>query len=175
MITIKTNISLVTTGLLKKLEILKNPNPLLRPVAIDVMVLFSDRIFEEGKAADGSSLGTYSNSYLRLREANGRGIDSKKKETFTRQLQKSYDVVGTSTGGWAIAVVVDQRLPTDNFLNKKNKSKGKAHTKVSKVTNRQIMAYQEEQVGKKIFKLSPTEKEYAINKLKNLIDKELNK
>lgn len=164
----------MNSNLLKKLQILKNPKPLLRPVAIDVLVIFHARIFEDGKASDGSSLGGYSNSYLKFRQGNGRGSGASKTLTFTRQLEKCFDVIGTDNG-WGIGVLVDQRLPADNFLNKKNKAKGKAATKVSKVTNRELITYQEEQTGKKIFKLSKEEREYAINKLKTLIATELNK
>ena len=61
MITVKTNINVVSKSLLRKLEILRNPRPLLRPVALDVIVMMTERIHDKGLAADGSKIGEYNN------------------------------------------------------------------------------------------------------------------
>ncbi len=174
MISVKTNINTVSTKLINKLKSLSDVKPLLRHVAFDVLSLMRERIHEDGKAADDSSLGNYSNSYLQFRKDNGRSNGgSKKRLTFTRQLEKSLDAVPTDKG-FGIGIVTDQRLPLDNFLNKKNKAKGSKGTTTVNISNKKIMEYQEAQTGKKIWKLTKSEKEYAINKLKKLVSEKLN-
>ncbi|MBK7885120.1 MAG: hypothetical protein IPJ81_16045 [Chitinophagaceae bacterium] len=125
MISIKTNIHTVNQGLINKLQGLADTKALLRPVAFDVLALMRERIHEDGLAADDSSLGDYSSKYLKFRNDNGRSTGgAKKRFSFSRQLEKALDT-GPTEKGYAIIIVVDQRLPLDNFLNKKNKAKGK--------------------------------------------------
>ena len=148
MITVKTNINVVSTRLLRKLDVLRNPKPLLRLVALDVLVLITERIHEEGKAADDSKIGEYNNNYLRLRQKkNKRSADKKIIVSLTRQLENDWSVLATEKG-WGIG-----------FKNNLNAQK---------------LQWVEEQKNKKIGALTKSEKEYAINKLKNLIGKELN-
>lgn len=148
MITVKTNISVVGTRLLRKLDILRNPKPLLRLVALDVVVLMTTRIHEEGKAADDSKIGEYNNNYLRLRQKkNKRSADKKIIVSLTRQLENDWSVIPTKKG-WGIG-----------FKNSLNAQK---------------LQWVEEQKKKKIGALSKSEKEYAINKIKKLVSEELN-
>lgn len=170
MISVKTNINVINTSLIQKLKALQNPRPLLRQVATNVLPLMVERIHEKGEDVNGQSLGGYSNRYLKFRQENGRGGSDKKKESFTRQLGKSLDTVANERG-WCIGILTNGRLPMNNFLNKKNKAKGKPYTKKSSVTNSEIIKFQEEQTGKRIWGLSKTEKEYAINNLKDLVSK----
>ena len=149
MITVKTNINVVTTSLLKKLEILRNPKPLLRPVALDVVVLMTERIHEEGQAADNTQIGEYNNNYLRLRQSKNKRSGSKKIiVSLTRQLENDWSVVATDKG-WGIG-----------FKN---------------ATNAQKLKWVELNKKKKIGALTKKEREYAITKLKKLIDLELSK
>lgn len=149
MITVKTNINVVTTSLLKKLEILRNPKPLLRPVALDVVVLMTERIHEEGQAADNTQIGEYNNNYLRLRQRKNKRSGSKKIiVSLTRQLENDWSVVATDKG-WGIG-----------FKN---------------ATNAQKLKWVELNKKKKIGALTKKEREYAITKLKKLIDLELSK
>lgn len=70
MITVKTNINLIATDIQEKLNRLRDKEYLLRPLAFDVISLMTERIHKEGKAADGSQIGTYSNEYMKLRTGN---------------------------------------------------------------------------------------------------------
>jgi hypothetical protein len=145
MITVKT---IIKSSLLQKLEILKNPKPLLRPVALDVVALMTERIHEKGEAADGSQIGSYNNQYLRLRQKKfKRSGDKKIIVSLTRQLENDWAVLATQQG-WGIGF--------NNPL------------------NAQKMIWVEEQKGKKIAALADSEKDYAINKLKKLIDEQVN-
>jgi hypothetical protein len=149
MITIKTNINVVATSLIKKLEILRNPKPLLRPVALDVLVLMTSRIHEEGKAADVGQIGTYNNNYLRLRQkCFKRSADKKIIVSQTRQLENDWSVIGTGNG-WGIG-----------FKNN---------------VNAQKLKWVEEIKKKKIGALTASEKEFAITKFQKLVQIELNK
>ena len=145
MITVKT---IVSTSLLQKLEALKNPKPLLRPVAFDVLALMTERIHEKGKAADGSQIGTYNNHYLKLRQRKfKRSGDGKIIVSLTRLLENDWAVLATPQG-WGIG-----------FNNPFNAQK---------------MVWVEEQKGKKIAALTDSEKDYAVTKLKKLIDQQVN-
>ncbi len=149
MITVKSNINLVSQGLLKRLQILRDPRPLLRPVAFDVLSLMVERIHEKGQAADGSQIGTYNTSYLGLRKRKfKRSGDPKIIVSLTRQLENDWSVLGTPSG-WGIG-----------FNNPFNAQK---------------MKWVELQKGKKIAALSASEKDYAINKVQTLLNDELNK
>lgn len=147
MIIVRTNIGVVSSRLLQKLELLKDPRPLLRPVAIDVINLMTERIHEKGLAADGSPIGTYSPGYLALRKNKyKRGADTKIIVSLTRQLENDWAVVATPNG-WGVG-----------FNN---------------AFNAQKMKWVEEVKGKKIAALTAEEKDYAINKLKKLLSENL--
>lgn len=147
--TLKTNIAVVTTNLVKKLEIIRNPKPLLRVVAADVLVMMTARIHEEGKAADGSQIGTYNNRYLQLRNKKfRRSKDTKIIVSLTRQLENDWSVLATPKG-WGIG-----------FKN---------------LLNAQKLQWVEEQKKKRIGALTEEETQYAVNKLKSLVNEELKK
>lgn len=149
MITVKTNISIVSSQLIKKLQVLKDPKPLLRPVAFDVLSLITERIHEKGQAADGQAIGTYNNNYLRLRQRKfKRSSDPSIIVSATRQLENDWAVIATERG-WGIG-----------FNNPFNAQK---------------MRWVEEQKGKKIAALTASEKDYAINKFKKLVSEQLSK
>ena len=183
MISVKTNIGVVSANLIKKLQILKDPRPLLRPVAIDVLSLMTERIHIDGKAADGSQIGTYSPGYMKVRTGNfgnsarnvkgankgkiknagtiSRGAnkgkarpkynvggDTKIIVSLTRQLQNNWAVLSTQRG-YGIGF-------NDPFSAKK-------------------MRWVEESKKKKIVALTTSEREYAVAKLKKLVEIELNK
>lgn len=144
MISVKT---IVSPSLLQRLQALKDPKPLLRPVAFDVLALMVERIHEKGEAADGSQIGIYNNQYLRLRQKKfKRSGDRKIIVSLTRQLENDWAVLATPQG-WGIGF--------NNPL------------------NAQKMVWIEEQKGKKIAALQESEKDYAITKLKNLIDQKI--
>lgn len=69
-LTVNTNLAQVLTSLGQAFETIFNKDYLLRPVAIEVMPLMTKRIHQDGQAADGSQIGTYSNEYMKLRTGN---------------------------------------------------------------------------------------------------------
>ncbi len=147
MIKVSSNIKVVSTSLLKKLEVLRDPKPLLREVAFDVLALMHERIHEKGEAADGSRIGTYNSQYLKLRQKkHKRSSDSKIIVSLTRQLENDWAVIA-SPNGWGIGF--------NNPL------------------NAQKMKWVEEQKDKKIAALTTSEKDYAVTKLKKLINEKI--
>ena len=158
MLTIKTNIQVVGSKLLKKLAILRDPKPLLRPVALDVLSLMTERIHEKGNAADDSPIGSYNSNYLKLRQKKpfNRTDDKKIIVSLTRRLENDWGVIATERG-WAIG-----------FLNKQKGTK-------DHIVSSDKMKFVEEKKNKKIASLSKSEKEYAINKIRKLVKAELDK
>lgn len=141
-------INVASTINLEKYRILQNPKELLRPVAFDVLALMEERIHEQGKAANGSPIGTYNNDYLRLRQRkHKRSADTKIIVSLTRQLQNDWSVLATPNG-WGIG-----------FKNSHNADKMKWVEAIKK---------------KKIAILSPYEKTYAVNKFQGLLNRAIN-
>lgn len=127
----------------RKLEILKDREYLLRPVAFELIPEMTQRIHQEGKASDGSQIGTYSNSYLRTREKNNRSADTKVIVSLTRQLENDWAVMPTEKG---------YGIGFNNAFNV------------------QKMRWVEEQKGKKIATLSEKERKYAIDRINELVN-----
>ncbi len=67
MISITTNIDSVIGSLKEKVEAVAQTSELMRTIATNMRAVVKDRIHNDGKAADGNQIGTYSNSYLALR------------------------------------------------------------------------------------------------------------
>jgi hypothetical protein len=128
----------------KRLLSLTDREALLRPVAFDLLALMTDRIHDQGKAADGSQIGEYSNSYLKLREKSNRGSDKKIVVSFTRQLENDWSVIATEKG-YGIG-----------FKNPFNKQKAQ---------------WVEDQKGKKIFKTTAEEKQQVILSIREQVKK----
>lgn len=146
-LTIKTNIGQVFGQLKRKLEILKDREYLLRPVAIEIIPMMTERIHQKGADSDGGQIGTYSNSYLKQREKNKRGKDTKVIVSLTRQLENDWAVVATEKG-YGIG-----------FNNKLNVDK---------------MRWVESQKKKIIATLSENERQYAIERINELVNAALN-
>lgn len=68
---------------------------LLREIATGMLSVTRTRIHEDGKRADGSSMGNYSPSYLELRKKKG-DSNSKVRLFFTGQMQNDYKIVPLS-------------------------------------------------------------------------------
>lgn len=140
---IRTNISIVSQSIRRKLNILNDREYLLRPVAFDVIVLMTERIHGDGKATDDTPIGDYSTSYLQLRQNKyKRSADKKIIVSLTRQLENDWSVIATEKG-YGIG-----------FLNPLNFQKA---------------GWVEDNKGKTIFKLSKREKEFAQNRLQELV------
>lgn len=97
-LTIKTNLDQVLSNLGQSLKTIIDPNYLLRPVAIEVLPMMTERIHKEGKASDGGQIGTYSKGYMVVRTGSYKNaVKTKKGKTksagaFTRGAQAFSDV-----------------------------------------------------------------------------------
>lgn len=148
MITVKSNIKVVTSEMKKKLEQLKNKEYLLRPVAIEVIPLMTERIHQKGEASDGGQIGTYNSGYLRIRQSKyKRDASSKVIVSLTRQLENNWSVIATANG-YGIG-----------FLNPFNLQKAR---------------WVEEIKDKIIFNLTKSEQQYAVDRINELIADALN-
>jgi len=79
-----------------KVKTLGDPEPLLREIAVSMYTETFRRIHNDGKKADGSPIGTYSNSYLEWRRNNGYPSSPAVKLFLTGQMQQDYKVVPLS-------------------------------------------------------------------------------
>lgn len=66
----QSNISQIVRIKTEQLQGLKNPDEMLRTVALAVLPELKRRVHVEGKASDGSPIGTYSPEYMKLRTGN---------------------------------------------------------------------------------------------------------
>jgi hypothetical protein len=97
--TIKSNIKVVTGRIKQQLETLKNKEYLLRPVAIEVIPMMTERIHQKGEASDGGQIGTYNNSYLKLRQKKyKRDASNTVIVSLTRKLEQDWAVIATQNG-----------------------------------------------------------------------------
>lgn len=98
-ISINTNIAEVNARITAKLNKLKDKEYLLRPLCFDLLELMKKRIHEDGINASGTSIGTYSTSYLLQRQRKyQRNSDPKVIVSLTRQLENDWSVIATSRG-----------------------------------------------------------------------------
>lgn len=96
-ITIDSNYDTISKGINATLkEIIDNSDPILIAAASGALSLVSERIHIQGKRANGAAIGQYSNSYLKVREANGRGGDRNIILSFTRQMELDFTVVAVA-------------------------------------------------------------------------------
>lgn len=142
--TIKTNIGEVTAELQNKLAALADKEYIPRRLSFDLIDLMTNRIHNEGKAADGGQIGTYNKSYLSLRQRKyKRSSDSKIIVSLTRQLENDWNVIATDKG-YGIG-----------FLNAFNFQKAR---------------WVEENKGKVIFSLSQPELQYINATITQLVN-----
>lgn len=94
--TITDNIPFVIGNILAKFRELDNPETVSRAAAIALLPELRHRIHVEGKKTDGSAIGTYSNSYLKIRQSQyNRTSDSTVIASLTRQLENGYTLKAT--------------------------------------------------------------------------------
>ena len=97
--TITDNIPFVIGNILAKFRELDNPETVSRAAAIALMPELHYRIHTSGKKTDGSAIGTYSNSYLKLRQSKyNRTADSSVIASLTKQLELAYTLKATDKG-----------------------------------------------------------------------------
>lgn len=97
---ITSNIPFVVGNILAKFRELDNPETVSRAAAVAVLPEFRNRIHVDGKKSDGSAIGTYSNSYLKLRQRPpyNRTSDPDVIASLTRQLENGYVLKATENG-----------------------------------------------------------------------------
>lgn len=140
---IKTNLAQVLSNLGQSFATIMDKNYLLRPVAIEVLPMMTERIHQDGKASDGSDIGTYSNNYLKYtRKKAGRGENKRIIVSLTRQLENNWSVLET-TNGYGIG-----------FTNPFNADK---------------LRWVEEMKNKQIGALSTQEIDYAFERINELV------
>lgn len=148
-LTISTNLDQVLSNLGQNFKTIMDPNYLLRPVAIEVLPMITERIHKEGKASDGTQIGTYSNNYLKYARAKAkRGADTKIIVSLTRQLENNWSVLET-TNGYGIG-----------FTNPFNADK---------------LRWVEEMKDKVIGNLTTEEIDYAFDRINELVSDALSK
>lgn len=145
---IKTNISEVTGNIARKLQVLKDKEYLLRPVAFGLIDKMTQRIHVDGKASDDEQIGNYNSNYLKVRQRKpyNRTADTKIIVSLTRQLENDWSVIATDKG-YGIG-----------FNNPFNLQKAR---------------WVEERKDKEIFSLTTEEKEYAVDYLNELTNEAL--
>jgi hypothetical protein len=147
-LSIKLDFSKFSQDLEQRVERLKNKDYLLRPVAIETIPLMTRRIHQDGVARDGSQIGTYSSSYLKLRQAKyNRSGDPKVIVALTSQLENDWSVIATDKG-YAIGF--------------------------SNTFNLQKARWVEDIKGKIIFSLSEDEQQFVIERFQEMINNALN-
>lgn len=98
MININSNITDIVLKLTTGLSEIKS-DKILRVVAQSMVTVVHDRIHEEGKDANNSQIGEYSNSYLKLRTKKyNRSEDKKVVLSLTRQEENDFSIQPTNDG-----------------------------------------------------------------------------
>lgn len=75
-----------------------HPENISREIAVKMQAPIRNRIHGEGKKADGSNIGKYSSSYLKVRERKNRGTDTKVILSLTGDMENDFTVQPTETG-----------------------------------------------------------------------------
>lgn len=100
---ISSNISEVLGSLVARIDEAIKPENFTRVVATGIISTVHNRIHIQGKAADGSPIGSYENNYLRLRERKYNRLEGKKVVlSLTRQMENDFSAVVTQNGTWGL-------------------------------------------------------------------------
>lgn len=91
-------------GLSQKFITLQQADTLLRDVAIGMQAETRERIHEKGQKGDGSQIGEYKPSYLKLRQSKkyNRTADKTIVLSLTRQMENDYKVIALSKNAYAL-------------------------------------------------------------------------
>lgn len=99
MVSITSNIGVVTDIIREDLEKLVSPEYIPRALAFDLIDQMTKRIHVDGIAANGSEIGTYNSDYLKLRQRKyQRSSDPKIIVSLTRQLENDWSVIAVDNG-----------------------------------------------------------------------------
>lgn len=101
-ITINTDVTKEVLALRQQIvdQIVQNNNPILLVAASSVLALVAHRIHTEGEKANGSKIGSYSNSYMKVRQSGkyNRNADRTMIFSLTRQMENDFTVVEENGG-----------------------------------------------------------------------------
>lgn len=176
-LTVNTNLSEVLSNIGQAFETIFNNDYLLRPVATEVMPLMTKRIHQDGQAADGSQIGTYSNEYMKLRTGN---YGNSKKVSRGKNKGKLKDA-GTFTKGAEVGaarpkynrssdtkviVSLTRQLENDWSVLETPKGYGIGFTNSF---NADKLRWVEEVKGKNIGYLTQSEIDYAFTRINELV------
>lgn len=92
MISIKTNIQEVTSGLILKLRSIIDQDKVIRVVASTMAGEIRERIHEKGLDASGNAIGTYSLQYLKRRKKKFNRSGNKVIISLTRNLENDWSI-----------------------------------------------------------------------------------
>jgi hypothetical protein len=92
------NIPFVIGTILAKFRELENPETVSRAAALAVLPELRERIHVRGENSKGSKIGTYSNSYMKVRERYNRTSDKDVVASLTRELENGYTLKATDKG-----------------------------------------------------------------------------
>lgn len=95
---ITSNIPFVVGTILSKFRELDNPETISRAAALAVLPELRNRIHVEGLNSKGTKIGTYSNSYMKVRERYNRTADKNVVASLTRELENGYTLKATENG-----------------------------------------------------------------------------
>ena len=82
----------------------RQADTLLRSIAVGMQALTRERIHEAGQRADGSPIGDYSDSYMKLRQSKKYNRDGDRRVilSLTRQMENDYKVIALSDTEYAL-------------------------------------------------------------------------
>lgn len=177
MITIKSNIKVVSGRIKQQLEQLKNKEYLLRPVAVEVIPMMTERIHQNGEASDNSQIGTYSSGYMAVRTGvfksnevykSGPNKGKNKPEgKFTRGKNKGLSRPNYNRGSdTKVIVSLTRQLENNWSVIATTNGYGIGFTNPF---NLQKARWVEGIKGKTIFNLSKAEQQYAVDRINELI------
>lgn len=183
---------------IKQLESIINPSneqdKITRTVALSAIGDISHRIHEEGKASDGSQIGTYSNPYLKIRTGNyqnnkitrGKNKGNFKKNKagyFTRGVLKGQPRPKFNrSDDKKVIVSLTKKLELSYAVKATEKGYGIGFIDASidfpnynnTVTSWDKSQYVEHTYGKPIFNLTKEEKQNALNNFQAEVKRRLN-
>lgn len=95
----------------RKFQELKNPEFLLRPVCFDLLDLMKKRIHNKGLDSSEQPIGSYKESYLKLRvEKYGRTEDDKIILSLTSKLENDWAVIESGEKSYGVGFLTDTSL-----------------------------------------------------------------
>lgn len=177
---VSSNISDVLNGIASNLIGMKND--MLREVATSMLPVVKDRIHTDGKAADGTQIGTYSKGYMAVRtgvyQSNGKITKGKNKgETrnvgvFTKGKNKGEERPKYNrTSDTKVVASLTRQMESDFSVQATSEGYGLGFNNDENFNKSQ---YVEATYKKKIYGLTDTEKEQAVEVAGNYTNRKLN-